>query len=133
MKAETGWSMEQENNDTRGSLIETKRAETFLKGRSYSEGQMLQKNQLPQGFQFSTGLESRRSLLLLGRASSMKDMLEAREHTWTSWRHLLRCWKEVRESPERVRLLHFSKNLYVHCHISYFKRYVWKLLFGITI
>lgn len=40
--------MEQEKNDTRGSLIETKRAETLLKGRSYSEGQMLQKSQLPQ-------------------------------------------------------------------------------------
>lgn len=29
--ADTGWSMKQENNGSRDSLIETKRAETFLK------------------------------------------------------------------------------------------------------
>lgn len=80
MKVETGWSIEQENNDSRGSLIETKRTETFLKGRSYSEGQMLQKNQLPQrlpvlywiGIQGVTVI-ARESILYEGHVRSPKN------------------------------------------------------------
>lgn len=73
MIIDTGWSMKQENNGSRDSLIETERAETFLK-RSDEKVKCHRKVPYHKGFQ-SPGLEPMRSLLLLGRASSMKGML----------------------------------------------------------
>lgn len=76
LKAETGWSSKQENNDSRDSLIETKRAETFLKRRSDSKVKCYRKFSCHKSFQFPTELEpTREGLLHEGRVGSQTECM----------------------------------------------------------